>query len=57
MFSASLTLCLWVLGTDAFATYAGAAAGPVAHCGLQRTQMCFSTIMSHILMQRARGAT
>ena len=34
---------------DARATYAGAEAAPVAHCGPQRTRMCFSTIMSHIL--------
>ena len=29
----SCALTLWILGTDAHATYAGAAAAPVAHCG------------------------
>ena len=29
----SCALTLWILGTDAYATYAGAEAAPVAHCG------------------------
>ena len=29
----SCALTLWILGTDAHATYAGAEAAPVAHCG------------------------
>ena len=29
----SCALALWILGTDAYATYAGAEAAPVAHCG------------------------
>ena len=29
----SCALTLWILGTDAHATYAGTAAPPVAHCG------------------------
>ena len=30
----SCALTLWILGTDAHATYAGAEAAPVARCGL-----------------------
>ena len=30
----SCALTLWILGTDAYATYAGAEAAPVARCGL-----------------------
>ena len=36
-------LTLWILGTDEHVTYAGTEAAPVAHCGAQRTRMCFVT--------------